>query len=350
MSAPLTATSPKVNTDAPTLSVILPNFNHGKLIARAIEALVAQRRQPEEIIVVDDGSTDDSLSVIRQLMGRYSAVKLIVHPQNLGTIAALTRGLEEAQGRYVYLAASDDWTEPDFFDLAVNTLEANPQAGLFCGEARLVHGKTGALIATRPSVRPIYCAGMIDADRARALLGHIDNWILTACTVFRRDSLIAAGLDQRLGSFADGFLARKIALTRGSCYAPRVVATWSIYPDSYSRRTALDPDQAHQALDLISTRLATDPAFPSWYARIFADRWRFASARLALEAMPMNRDLLWSMAGRSTLDRIVLAMVWYVPFPQLTRYAALAWLWVRLRPTSLVGVIRTALARRMART
>ena len=118
---------------------------------------------------------------------------------------------------------------------------AHPQAGLFCGEARLVDGRTGEFPADRPPVRPIYRAGAVDAAGTRNLLRHIDNWILTGSAVFRRDAVIAAGgFDKRLGSFADGFLARKIALMHGFCYSPQAIAVWCVYGDSYSLKTAGD--------------------------------------------------------------------------------------------------------------
>ncbi len=58
------------------LSVILPNFNHGALIARALSALLSQEPPPMEIIVIDDGSTDDSLTIIRQLAAESPMVRL----------------------------------------------------------------------------------------------------------------------------------------------------------------------------------------------------------------------------------------------------------------------------------
>ena len=51
----------------PSLSVVLPNYNHAKLIGRALAALLAQKRAADEIIVIDDGSTDDSVAVIERI-------------------------------------------------------------------------------------------------------------------------------------------------------------------------------------------------------------------------------------------------------------------------------------------
>jgi glycosyltransferase involved in cell wall biosynthesis len=335
---------------APILSAVLPNYNHAKLIQRALEALYAQELQPDEVIVVDDGSTDDSLAVITAFAERHASLRVLASPTNTGAIAALTRGLAAARGTYVYFAAADDWVMPGFFTMARRMLDRHPDSGLFCGEARIIDGDSGRILATRPPVRPIYRAGVVDSVQARRLLRRMDNWILTGSTVFRRAEVLAAGgFDERLGSFADGYLARAIALEHGFCFAPQVVATWCVYPNSYSRKTALDLMRALEALKTLPDRLAKDPTFPTWYAEIFAKRWRFGAARLAILAEPMDRELLLAMAARSRFDKTVLKVTSSVPISPLARLTTLAWLWFRLRPTTLAGLVRTVLARRMER-
>jgi glycosyltransferase involved in cell wall biosynthesis len=332
----------------PTLSVILPNYNHGKVIGRALEALLTQDRPADEIVVVDDGSTDDSRKVIEQFATKAASIRVFLNHQNQGVIPALIRGLEAAGGRYVYFAAADDWVMPGFLKLAIETLEENPRLGLFCGEAVLRDGRSNEPFGIRPAVRPVGRAGPVTPEEACRLLKRTDNWILTGSSVFRRDAVIlAGGFDQWLGAFADGMLARKIALSSGFYYAPQVVATWVVFPDSVSRRTALDPVQARHALEAVPARLAADPVFPKWYPRVFQNRWRFATSRLALETEPIDYTLLSTMGARSRLDRIVLAKLCpHLPY-SLARLIALAWLWFRLRPTTLTGLVRTALAFRL---
>lgn len=85
----------------PTLSVVLPNYNHGNVIARALEALLTQERTADEIVVVDDGSTDDSRDVIARFAAKAASIRVLLNAQNQGVIPALIRGLEAASGRYV---------------------------------------------------------------------------------------------------------------------------------------------------------------------------------------------------------------------------------------------------------
>src|SRR5262249_788366 len=137
----------------------------------------------------------------------------------------------------------------------------------------------------------------------RQMLRRFDNWILTGSTIFRRAAFErAGGLDETNGSFADGYLARKVALLHGFCYAPQVVAAWRVFSSSLSRQTALNPDNALHVLETIPARLARDAAFPVWYGPLFRRRWRFGVSRVAVESRPINYPVLDSMAAESPLD------------------------------------------------
>jgi glycosyltransferase involved in cell wall biosynthesis len=331
------------------ISVVLPNFNHSKFVESALRALLSQSLPPAEIIVIDDASTDDSVSVIRRIAASNPSIRLLVNSQNLGVIPTERLGVECATGRYIYLAAADDWVTPGFFALATQMLESNPKAGLFCGDAIIVDGENGRHCGYRPIVRPFYWPRAVDAEEARRMLRRFDNWILTGSTVFRREALeLAGGLDEACGSFADGYLTRKIAVTRGFCYAPRVVAVWRVFSSGVSRQTALNFEAALEILETIPARISRDSAFPAWYAALFRNRWRFAASRLAIEARPINRAVLNSMSAHSSIDSWVLKVIRAVLawFPSLERIAILTWLGIRLRPYPLSNLLMTSLSRR----
>jgi len=332
------------------LSVVLPNYNHGKLIGRALRALLAQERAADEIIIIDDGSTDDSVNIIQQFAATAPAMTLLVNPTNIGVIPTLERGLQAARGRYVYFAASDDWVLPGFFASALQRLEAKPEIGLFCGEAVLLDARDNRPFAVRPAVRPAMRAGPISAERVRQLLAVSDNWILTGSAIFRRECVLAAGgFDARLGSFADGFIARKIALRTGFFFEPKIVASWVVFGDSVSRKTALDLERAQDFLEVSYKTIAADRGFPSWYAEAFRNRWRFATCRLALKDPQIDRTFLLTMGPRSATERAELEKILDIFGGRIGQLAALAWLWYRLRPTSLILLLRTAFALRGAR-
>ena len=325
-----------------TLSVILPNYNHARFVGRALRALLAQERAADEIIVIDDGSTDDSVRVIGEIAASAPTISVLYNENNLGVIATLQRGLEAARGKYVYFAASDDWVFSGFFALALRRFEAEPGVGLFCGEAMLVDGTSNRPFAVRPAVCPRMSAGPIDAAGVNKLLRTTDNWILTGSSVFRRECVTwAGGFDARLGSFADGFIARKIALRYGFYFEPKIVASWVVFPDSVSRRTARELQRSKYILDTVPSLIAADSGFPSWYAAAFRDRWRFAACRLALQADPIDQAVVLELGARSAAEKAKFESILALLPHQAAQLVILAWLWYRLRPTSLMALSRT---------
>jgi glycosyltransferase involved in cell wall biosynthesis len=333
-----------------SISVVLPNYNHAKLVGRALRALLAQERTPDEIIVIDDGSTDDSVVVIERIAATAPSIQLLRNDANVGVIATLQLGLRKARGTHLYFAASDDWVFPGFFDLALRRLAENPGLGLFCGEAVLIDGRNNRPFAVRPAVRPRMSAGPLDAENVAKRLRTADNWIHTGSTVFRREAVEwAGGFDARLTSAADGLMARKIALRYGIYFEPKIVAAWVVFPDSVSRQTARDLDRSKYTLEEVPRLIAADPAFPSWYAAAFRDRWRFATCRLALQASPIDRATVLAMGARSAAEKAKLESILAWMPAKMARLVILAWLWYWLRPIALTALLRTMLAMRSLR-
>lgn len=332
--------------EAPTLSVILPNYNHGRYLPRALDALLAQDHPADEIIVVDDGSTDDSLDVIARYAAENPSVRSLPNVKNIGVIGTLTRGLNAARSKYVYFGAADDFVLPGFFSAGIAALQANPHTGMFCGEMALVDGNSGKPLGARPPVRPRLGAGIIQPLEFAEALRHNDNFILTGASLLRRDAVAwAGGFNERLSTFADGYLVRKVALTFGLYYWPRTCLTWNIFSDSVSRATSTDLDRAKIVFAAIENRMASDPVFPAWYPEIFARRWRFSLCRLAVQESPVNARVLAYMGVRSQADRALLEALSKLG-GRAARLMILAWFWLRLRPFSLAGLASTALARR----
>ena len=97
----------------------------------------------------------------------------------------------------------------------------------------------------------------------------------------------------------------------------------------------------------IPEKIASDPVFPPWYARAFRGRWRFAVSRLAVEATPINYQVLDAMAAESSLDARVLKRIraLLARTAWLERHVTLAWLAVRLRPYPLSRLLASHLSR-----
>jgi glycosyltransferase involved in cell wall biosynthesis len=317
-----------------------------RYLARAIDAIAGQSRPPDEIIAIDDASTDDSRRILAECQSRYPNLIVLVNDRNLGALATLQRGLEIARGRYIYFAAADDQVLPGFFNQAIDALEAEPTLGLFCAETIVLDGVTGRKLGARPIVRPLRQAGSLSPPAVVNLLKRADNFIHTGSSIFRRQAVLAkSGFLHEAGSFSDGFLARRIALTEGMWFAPTLVAVWNVHTEGLSRVTALDRAKALHALNTLPRLIERDRDFPPWYPDLFRRRWRFGSARVALEQTPPKTDLLAAMAPDAVADRAVIGIL--APFIRfrIVRLTILAWLTLRLRPFRIRDVAGTAFDR-----
>ena len=95
---------------SPAVSVLMPSYNHGRFVEEAIESVLASREIDLEIVVVDDGSTDDTLERLAR-WSRESRLRLY-RQENCGAHAALNRCLEQARGELIFILNSDDAFEP----------------------------------------------------------------------------------------------------------------------------------------------------------------------------------------------------------------------------------------------
>lgn len=116
----------KTDMGEPLVSVVIPAFNAGKYIGDALGSIVSQSYVNHEIIVVDDGSTDNTESLINE---NYPSVRLM-RQRNLGPAAARNKGIINSKGKYIAFLDADDVWLPEKLEKSVKALEADSAAAL----------------------------------------------------------------------------------------------------------------------------------------------------------------------------------------------------------------------------
>jgi len=112
---------------SPKISVILPVFNAQSYLRESIDSILSQSFQDFELIIINDGSTDQSLSIMKS----YTDPRIrIIHQANAGLPISLNRGIAIAQGQYLARQDADDISLPERFSKQVAYLDANPQCAL----------------------------------------------------------------------------------------------------------------------------------------------------------------------------------------------------------------------------
>ena len=94
-----------------TIGVIIPNYNSGIYIKRCLDSLLEQEYRVNEIIVVDDCSTDESTKIVKEYTKKYNNIILLENEKNMGVSYSRNRGIENTKSEYIMFCDSDDWYE-----------------------------------------------------------------------------------------------------------------------------------------------------------------------------------------------------------------------------------------------
>ncbi|MFA5392880.1 MAG: glycosyltransferase [Candidatus Ratteibacteria bacterium] len=216
-----------------TLSVILTNYNHGKYIGGALEGIIGQFFKPLEIIVIDDGSTDDSVKIIEDFIKREPCMRLIKHEKNMGVQYNLRYLTELPKGEYVYSAAADDKVLPGFFEKSMKLLARYPQAGLCCSDPVFFRYDNDAVIHNRLSKN--IKEGYLNPDTLVNLFKNTPFWIAGHTSIVKTSALIkSGGYLPQLKWYCDWFVSIVVAFRCGICYIPEPLASMRVSAASYS--------------------------------------------------------------------------------------------------------------------
>jgi glycosyltransferase involved in cell wall biosynthesis len=216
-----------------TVSVIVPNFNHSALVGKAIGSVLAQGNDVSELIVIDDASTDDSVAVIEAALHGHPNARLLRNETNRGTIATLNRGVGEASGDFLLLAAADDIYLPGMLASCLRALESNPDAAFVCGTP-LIEWSDGSLL--RVSLPFGNTARYVRPDELARRASRQNILFFTGAALLRREAIVAAGgLIPELRWHADWLLDFVLALRHGFYHLPQDCCVMKYSPHSYSQ-------------------------------------------------------------------------------------------------------------------
>lgn len=127
-----------VNSD---ISVVIITYNQSDLISDAIESVLNQTLYPEEIIVADDGSTDETPEIVRDYAERYpDLVEAILHDENQGIAANVNSGLKAASGNLITLLAGDDRFLPEKLEVEIEQYRKATDANIVFSDTYVTHG------------------------------------------------------------------------------------------------------------------------------------------------------------------------------------------------------------------
>ena len=145
----------------PLVSVIVPLYNAAPYIGEALESIVASTYRPLEVIVMDDGSTDDSLSIVQTFAKDHPEVRVLSQP-NAGASSARNNAIRRSKGTYILPVDADNRIHPLYIEEAVSVLEVRPEVRVVGCRAEFFGDKTGEWITPPFSYALLARKNMID--------------------------------------------------------------------------------------------------------------------------------------------------------------------------------------------
>ena len=260
------------------ISVLVPVYNVARFLPRCLDSLAAQSMRDIEILLIDDGSTDDSAAICADYVARDGRFRLL-RQENRGLSAVRNRHLEEARGEYLMFVDSDDWVAPDFCEIPWRCVREQDADLVLFGFRRVTEeGEPLPLKSSLPqgpidreTALQLLLAGpsfsylwnklwkksLFDGIRFPDVLAYADvgttyRLVLQAERIVslpqvlyyyrkRKGSAVSLRTDKAMGDYALTYAGRYHALKELGCGSPALETHWAEVCLTYAKRRAKDP-------------------------------------------------------------------------------------------------------------
>jgi glycosyltransferase involved in cell wall biosynthesis len=329
----------KTSPRQPRVTIVVPNYNHARYLPESLGSIAGQTRPPDRVLIIDDASTDDSLTVLSRFIAGRPGWELLRHDKNRGVVAGQNEAISRTDTDWIGFLGADDALHPNYLERSMSQAGNFPDAGLVCACTEIIGTREAR--ALRPIMLPEPRSAFLTPIDVRKALRVGDNYFSGTVSLYRRSALVAfGGFDERLGSFADAFLARQLALTYGVFFVAEILGYWRIHGQNYSTTTATDPEALADRLREIRALIAGSTLFPQGYDDTFERRTRFGAARIVISAettISAKAERAAALLGFSQVERRLIEFL--LSLGTFGRLATLAWVTLRTRPMSFARLL-----------
>ncbi len=288
-------------TPGPGIAVVIPTYNRRRYLGRAVGSALAQTRQPDQVIVVDDGSTDDTLELLARF-DRRERLEVVSLPHSGLPGLVRNAGLARVQTSHVAFLDSDDEWLPQKLELQARIIAANPRALVVCGNATKV-ASDGAPHGLYFETQRHWPPAVLDERTATRANPVITSTALAPVDAVRR--LGGFPTERRLFAVEDFHLWSRLLCEGSGIYSPEPVALYRVHSEGASRDRC---DNAVRRLFVVRSLSRSSNARSR-------GRWRVALARQYAECAGWYQGM-----GRPSRARYLL-----VRARQLAGLAPMTW-------------------------
>jgi glycosyltransferase involved in cell wall biosynthesis len=225
---------------AAEVSIIIPCYNYAHYLRASVDSVLNQEYSDFELILIDDGSTDETWSIMQSYAAIHPKIRAFKNASNQGIFKANRRGWQEAKGNYLHFFSSDDLYQPSCLAKVMQFFSAHPNLGLVCTD--ICYFKDDVPEPTVNKLLPNCKAPRFFSQKEMVPLFQTTNfWIPGLTCVVKREILKKHGhLDPQLENISDWFCFHKIALLEGVGYIPEALISMRLHDQTYTSRVKRD--------------------------------------------------------------------------------------------------------------
>lgn len=309
------------------VTVVMTTFNHEQFITLALDSLLHQKSVNPEIILIDDASTDSTVSIIEDwlVLNPGLDITFLPNPKNRGFVQSLNIGLSRARGRNICTFSGDDVMRPDRLKKQIAFIESEPSTtGAVYSDMQLV-GAEGREIGSWSWGLPFRIRSSLDLVTME-LLRY--NCFPIPAAMFRREVFETLGLFDSTLDFEDYDLWLRMSDIYSISYLPAVVSDYRVRPESMSRGMHYRDKMLRSQVDLLLKRID--------HSEKAKKLIRLKAVELALEAASLSSqetvNLSLSLAEKAKKGRLTNSLGRFIKTirrPAVFRYSLKLFLTVR---------------------
>ncbi|HNW26823.1 MAG TPA: glycosyltransferase [Candidatus Gastranaerophilaceae bacterium] len=219
------------------ISIITASYNYENFIKETVESVIAQTYSEWELIIVDDGSTDNSVDVIKDYCKKDDRIKFFQHENgiNKGLKETLLLGIEKASGKWIAFLESDDIFEPTYLEEKIKAINLTKDVGLVFNDVKMFGDKEqietyGDYLNRREK--------MLSSDRLKYTDIFKDNPIQTfSCVIVKKELLTNCNFNSPVSQNLDWLLWAQVINKTKFVYIQKPLTRWRIHSRSYIKST-----------------------------------------------------------------------------------------------------------------
>lgn len=236
------------------ISVIMASYNYAQYIEEAINSVINQSYQDWELIIVDDGSSDNSAEIIKSYCQKDNRIKFLQHlnNQNKGLKETILLGLENATGEWVAFLESDDFWGVNYLETKVETIKKYPEVKLVFNKVKILCEQT-EFKRQKKLTKTLNRLSKISFPKYMFYDFFIDNLILTfSCVAIKKDVINYSYFNTPNDARLDWWLWIHLAFADKFYYIDKELTTWRLHQESYIKQNKIS------RLDFIQAKAYTD--------------------------------------------------------------------------------------------